>query len=79
MSAAEPDHAAKLAHMAGQIADFFKAYPEAQAVESLAAHINQFWGGHMRADFLTACKEGRIAPSPLILKALPHITAGPRA
>lgn len=77
MSALEPAYVEKLAHMAGQIADFFKAYPDEQAVESIAAHINQFWAAHMRVDFLAACKDGRISPPPLILKAVAHIVRSP--
>lgn len=42
----------KLARMAGQIADFFRAYPDEQAARSIAEHINQFWTPRMRADFL---------------------------
>lgn len=79
MNIIETDHADKLSRMAEQIADFFKAYPEEEAAQSIAAHINQFWGSRMRADFLAACKNGLITPSPLILKAIAHITAGQNA
>ena len=39
---------AKLARMAGQMADFFASYPEEQAVASIPSHINQFWSRKMR-------------------------------
>jgi len=44
--------AARLAHMAGQIAAAFHALPEEQAVAATAAHINQFWAPPMRRDLL---------------------------
>lgn len=73
MSGIDAEYKAKLAHMAGQIADFFKAYPEEQAVHSIADHINQFWSPRMRADFLTACRDGSITPHPLAGKAAGQI------
>lgn len=54
MSVIEHDNAAKLLRMAGQIADFWRAYPKAQAVEGISAHINKFWTPRMRTDFLAA-------------------------
>ncbi|HEX4890452.1 MAG TPA: formate dehydrogenase subunit delta [Alphaproteobacteria bacterium] len=38
-----------LVHMANQIADFFKSYPEAEAIDGVATHIRQFWDPRMRA------------------------------
>ncbi|MFZ5834540.1 MAG: formate dehydrogenase subunit delta [Pseudomonadota bacterium] len=38
-----------LVHMANQIADFFKAYPEAEAIAGVENHISQFWDPRMRA------------------------------
>ena len=69
------DHAAKLAAMANQIADFFKAYPADQASASIAEHINQFWGKKMRGDFLAAFRADNPSLHPLVAKALPHIKA----
>lgn len=66
----------KLRRMAGQIADFFKAYPEEEAAASVADHINQFWTGRMRGDFLAAfatCPENL---PPLLRRALPRIRPG---
>ena len=69
------DHAAKLAAMANQMADFFKSYPQDQASASIAEHINQFWGRKMRTDFLAAFRADNPALHPLVAKALPHIKA----
>ena len=65
MSEPAHDQTAKLQRMAGQIADFFRAYPQEQAIRSIAEHINKFWSARMRTDFL-ACP----APSdPLVARA----------
>lgn len=38
-----------LVHMANQITDFFKVYPEEEAIAGVANHIRQFWDPRMRA------------------------------
>lgn len=38
-----------LVRMANQITDFFKAYPEDEAVAGVENHIRQFWDPRMRA------------------------------
>ncbi|MGL4289807.1 MAG: formate dehydrogenase subunit delta [Phreatobacter sp.] len=71
MSAIDPT--AKLAQMAGQIAEFFKSYPEDEAVVSIADHINQFWSWRMREDFVSAYGQNDTALEPLVAKALGKI------
>ena len=66
----------KLRRMAGQIADFFKSYPDAEAAASVADHINQFWTGRMREDFLAAFANRPEDLTPLLRQALPRITPG---
>ena len=66
---------AKLARMAGQIADFFVSYPEEQAVASIAAHINEFWSRKMREDFVAAFTETSPELRPLVAKALAKVKA----
>ncbi|KFC72744.1 putative NAD-dependent formate dehydrogenase [Bosea sp. LC85] len=68
---------AKLAHMGGQIAEFFKAYPDEQAVPAIADHINQFWSRRMRDDFIAAFGEDPSGLPPLLRKALPRIKGAP--
>jgi formate dehydrogenase subunit delta len=63
----------KLARMSRQIADFFKAYPQEQAVPAIAQHINKFWSRRMRADFLAAFKSGDDRLDPLVAAAIPQI------
>jgi len=62
-----------LARMAGQIADFFKSYPEEQAVPAIADHINQFWSRRMREDFVVAFDTQSADIQPLVQAALPAI------
>lgn len=63
----------KLRRMAGQIADFFKTYPEAEAAAAIANHLNQFWTGRMRGDFLAAFADRPEDLPPLLRQALPRI------
>jgi formate dehydrogenase subunit delta len=69
------EQSAKLARMAGQIADFFVSYPEDQAIVSIATHINEFWSRKMREDFVAAFNEASPELRPLVAKALPKIKA----
>jgi formate dehydrogenase subunit delta len=75
------DHAgeqlAKLAHMANQIGDFFKSYPETEAVAAIADHINQFWNRRMREDFRAGFEKDASALSPLVRQALAKIRPAP--
>ena len=57
-----PDH---LVTMANQIADFFAAYPEAEAVEGVAGHIRKFWEPRMRAALAEHLAAGGDGLSPL--------------
>lgn len=75
MSVIEHDHTGKLLHMAGQIADFWRAYPQDQAVEGIATHINKFWTPRMRADFLAACDAENAAVDALLGAARAKIRA----
>ncbi len=68
-------HTAKLLRMAGQIADFFKSYPDEEAAAAIADHINQFWTHHMREDFLAAFSNDSNELSPLLRKARGSIKA----
>lgn len=75
------DHAsenlAKLALMANQIGDFFKSYPDEQAVASIADHINQFWTKRMREDFRAGFEKDASTLSPLVRQARAKIRPAP--
>lgn len=73
MSEIVQEGAEKLARMAAQIASFFAAYPEVQASEAIAEHINKFWGRQMRAEFLAEFAPGDARLHPLVAAALPKI------
>jgi formate dehydrogenase subunit delta len=77
------DHAsenlAKLAFMANQIGDFFKSYPDEEAIPAIADHINQFWTKRMREDFRTGFVEDASALSPLVRQALDKVRPAPAA
>ncbi|MCC7427807.1 MAG: formate dehydrogenase subunit delta [Alphaproteobacteria bacterium] len=59
----------KLAHMANQIAAFFRAYPEAEAVAGIAAHLRQFWEPRLRAELARHIAGGGAGLDPLVLAA----------
>ena len=67
------ENVAKLRRMAGQIADFFKSYPEEEAAASIADHINQFWSRRMREDFLAAFTADSQELHPLVRRALAQV------
>jgi formate dehydrogenase subunit delta len=75
------DHAgeslAKLASMANQIGDFFKSYPNEEAIAAIADHINQFWTKRMREDFRAGFETDASALSPLVRQALAAIRPAP--
>ena len=78
MSATDGDQAQKLLAMAKQIADFFRPYPEDQAVSSIADHINKFWTRGMRDAFLRLPGLLDGALDPLLTKAAASIRPGSR-
>lgn len=71
------ENLAKLASMANQIEDFFKSYPEAEAVAAIADHINQFWTKRMREDFRAGFAKDASALSPLVRQARAKIRPAP--
>jgi formate dehydrogenase subunit delta len=70
------EQSAKLARMAGQIADFLRVLSRgSEAIVSIATHINEFWSRKMREDFVAAFTEASPELRPLVAKALPKIKA----
>ena len=68
----QPD---KLVRMANQISLFMESKPDKdEALEGLAAHINDFWDPRMRRQFLAAMKADPELPArDLVRQALPLI------
>ncbi|MFD0979005.1 formate dehydrogenase subunit delta [Tropicimonas aquimaris] len=63
----------KIAYMANQIATAFATRPEPEAVEAVAAHINQFWEPRMRLQLLDLLASEDVVLSDLVRKAGPEI------
>ncbi len=59
----------RLVHMANQIADFFKAYPEDEAVAGVENHLRQFWDPRMRAQLAKHLEAGGAGLEPISLAA----------
>ncbi len=62
-----------LVHMANQIADFFKAYPEAEAIAGVENHIRQFWDPRMRMQMSKHLDAGGPGLHPITLAALQRL------
>lgn len=58
-----------LVRMANQIADYYRAYPEEEAVTGIAAHIRSFWDPRMRDGLASHLAGGGRGLSPLALAA----------
>ena len=74
---AEGGNLATLARMANQIGDFFKAYPEHEAIAGTANHINRSWTGRMREEFRRGFENDSSILSPLVRQALARIRPAP--
>ena len=68
----------KLAYMANQISDFFRAQGDAKAVPAIADHINKFWDPQMRADFLLFAQRPEAVVHDSVRKALPLVQTPPK-
>lgn len=67
------DAGIKLAQMAGQIAEFFRPYPDEDAIAAIADHINKFWNPRMRAALVAGFGPDDPALAPRVGKALARI------
>ena len=59
-----------LVRMANQIADYYQAYPEDEAVAGVAAHIRSFWDPRMRDSLEAHIAAGGAGLKPMVLAAL---------
>lgn len=64
-----------LVRMANQIASFFAAYPEDEAIAATASHLKNFWEPRMRAELLAHVEAGGEGLSDLALKAVKALAA----
>ena len=61
-----------LIRMANQIASYFAAYGEAEAVTGIAAHVTSFWDPRMRAQLL-AFADDAADLDPLVKQAVKEL------
>jgi len=61
-----------LVRMANQIAAFFKAYPEEEAVSEIAKHLKSFWDPRMLSSLIQSVesKTGVSDLDPLVLASV---------
>ncbi|MCL4068741.1 formate dehydrogenase subunit delta [Pseudomonas sp. GX19020] len=59
----------KITRMANQIAMFMESKPEAEGIEGLSSHINDFWEPRMRRQFFQLIDAGGEGLRPLVIKA----------
>lgn len=62
-----------MVRMANQISDFFRSYPEKEALDGVAEHINKFWEPRMRQNFFAHADAGGKDFSEIVKKAVPLI------
>ena len=67
------DDIEELIRMANQIATFFQAYPEEEAVNGTAEHIRDFWTTAMRARLDRYVADNGTGLHPLVTRAMGHL------
>lgn len=63
-------NADKLIHMANQIAQFFRAYPEQEAIAGIREHLATFWTSGMRATLRICAEQEDKRLDPLVAAAI---------
>lgn len=69
----------KIARMANQIATFMESKPEAEGLQGLAQHINDFWEPRMRGQLFDLLDAGGEGLRPLVIAAADRIRRPPAA
>ena len=68
-----------LVRMANQIATFFAAYPEPEAIAETATHLSQFWDRRMRDKLAQHVAAGGEGLTPIALAAAQELSAAAAA
>ena len=63
-------HADDLTRMANQIAAFFSAYPDAEAIEGVRDHLMKFWDPAMRRELIAIEATDGHGLHPLVVQAV---------
>ena len=66
---------ADLIRMSNQIAEFFAAYPDVEAVTGIAEHLRSFWAPSMRTQLVAMHEAGAPPLHPLVARAIPVLRA----
>lgn len=53
---------AELVHMANQIAAYYAAYPQAEAIDGVRSHLQRFWTQAMRRQLAAHPTDPALAP-----------------
>lgn len=69
----------ELVSMVNQIATFFSAYPEDEAVNGIATHVRDFWDKRMRDALIQYVANGAEDLNPLAQRAALMLAAAERA
>ena len=60
----------KLARMANQIADFYAAMPDEEAVAGVASHLTLYWTPKMIREIIAFADEGHAGLKPIAARAV---------
>ena len=60
----------KLVYMANQIGDFYKSYPQGQAVKGISEHIKKFWDPRMLKQIYKIARQPENGLKPYTLEAI---------
>ena len=71
--------ATDLVRMANQIADFFRPYSKAEAIDGIGKHIHLFWDPRMRNELKAHLDKGGADLSPLFIEAAQDYYKGPKS
>ena len=71
--------ASDLVRMANQIADYFRPYSKAEAIDGIGKHIHLFWDPRMRNELKDHLDKGGEGLSPLFIEAAHDYYKGPKS
>jgi formate dehydrogenase subunit delta len=67
------DKMAKLVRMANQIGDYFRTFPEAEAVAGAADHLRKFWTPKMRNEIIAFVDAGGSGLNQVAARAINNL------
>lgn len=70
------DPSEKLVRMANHIAQFFRSYPEDEAIAGVHDHLVAFWSPAMRRDLLARADRAPGGVDPLVSAAIHALSTG---